>query len=69
MKWISVKDKLPDDDRSVLMCDEEDQDTMPVIGWYDAEGPPIGFYVFHCNMRVHPTHWMYLPGPINDRKV
>lgn len=62
--WISVKDLLPEDDQSVLMC-EEGQTGLPLIGWYETEGEDIpGFYAAHSfqNARVHVTHWLPLPN-------
>lgn len=40
MKWISVADKLPNDEEAVLMIEEGDEcdEGLPVIGWYQCKG-------------------------------
>ncbi len=62
MEWISVKDRLPNDDESVLMMDEE-LSCIPTIGWYEKNGDTHGFFTAdHCfRMRLIVTHWMPLP--------
>jgi len=62
MEWISVKDRLPEDDQCVLMF-EKGQDCLPTIGWYEERGCIAGFYVSSSftNIRMHVTHWMPLP--------
>jgi len=68
MKWISVKDKLPKDDQTVLMC-EENQDCLPNIGWYEAKDCIPGFYVANTltTIRMHVTHWMPMPAIPKDK--
>ncbi len=63
-KWISVKDRLPEDDQSVLMY-EMGQTGLPLIGWFEVNADVPGFYIAHSfqNARVHVTHWMPLPEP------
>lgn len=61
--WISVNDRLPEDDQTVLMC-EVGQSGLPLIGWYEVELSDIaGFYMAHTfqNARVHITHWLPIP--------
>jgi len=62
MEWISVKDKLPRDDQTVLMA-EKGQDGIPVIGWYENKGCIPGFYPinFLQTVRMHVTHWIPIP--------
>lgn len=62
MEWISVKDQLPEDDQTVLMC-EAGQDGLPIIGWYESNDCISGFYPAHSfqTFRMHVTHWMPLP--------
>jgi len=69
-EWVSVADKLPDDDETVLMC-EAGQTGLPLIGWYEIEAVDIpGFYIAHTfqNARVHITHWMDLPSCPQKRR-
>ena len=63
-EWISVEDRLPDEDMSVLTCNINGQcsdDREPVIaaldgrGWYEP-------WPLH-ESELYPTHWMPLPEP------
>lgn len=61
-KWISVKDKLPENGDLLLLSDKE-QITM---GWYSR---PIKEFI-QCNTWVDltkfVTHWQPLPEPPKD---
>lgn len=60
MDWISVKDKLPEKDISVLTFDGTYINVMEY--WYDEDGKQVWF-----NPPSPPsdniTHWMPLPNP------
>ena len=63
MQWISVKDKLPDNEDYVFLYDI-DLGTIPTVGWYESsEGGREGFFTAdHClRLRLIVTHWMPLP--------
>ena len=61
IKWISVKDRLPDDCVEVLVYDT---DCGIVIGWYDKE---IGdFAADFISPLDAVTHWQPLPEPPKD---
>ena len=56
--WISVKDRLPENDNDVLVYDT---DCGIVIGWYDKE---IGdFAADFISPLDAVTHWIPLPEP------
>lgn len=51
-EWISVKDRLPEDEQSVLMCDKE-VNLIPHIGWYESEPRNVsGFYLANTFLNV-----------------
>jgi hypothetical protein len=54
-EWISVKDRLPEDDRNVLVYSEI---CGIVIADYDTNGWCDQQYNF-----IRPSHWMPLPEP------
>ena len=61
VKWISVKDRLPENCIEVLVYDT---DCGIVIGWYDKE---IGdFAADFISPLDAVTHWIPLPEPPKD---
>ena len=55
MTWISVKDRLPENDNHVLCCTETKKGMKNVI---------IGYYMngaWRCGMNSNVTHWMPMP--------
>ncbi len=60
-RWISVKDRLPDDCVEVLV---HDTDCGIVIGWYDKKDSI--FVAEFINQLDAVTHWMSLPEPPQD---
>ena len=56
--WRSVKDDLPDDGLSVLICQAGDQDSVEV-GAYASDVD--GWYEVYGDQLEYPTHWMELP--------
>lgn len=55
MKWISVKDRLPNS-VYVLCCYNN---SLPFIASYGVWGS----YWTHKGEQIHVTHWMPLPEP------
>lgn len=62
-KWISVKDRLPEDDQYCLVvCSELTRNYKAVIARYYLDED--GFYREDGDGSVkEPTHWMPLPDP------
>jgi len=66
MKWVSVKDRLPEDNQSVLVyggyIDTEPQYQIPSIdvGYYDSRKDRWNKNSC-CNISAEVTHWMPLP--------
>ena len=61
VKWISVKDRLPDDCVEVLV---HDTDCGILIGWYDKKDSI--FVAEFINELDAVTHWIPLPEPPQD---
>ena len=64
-KWISVKDRLPDQQVNVLICGKQFSDDAE-IGWqyggdFYIDEPVIAFDGYEKVTGV--THWMPLPEP------
>jgi hypothetical protein len=63
-RWISVKDRLPENDNDVLVYDT---DCGIVIGWYDKE---IGdFAADFISPLDAVTHWQPLPEPPKESET
>ncbi len=52
-KWISVKDRLPEHDRKVLIFD-----TFPFTGCYTN----AGWLNYYDHSHENPSHWMEIPS-------
>jgi hypothetical protein len=64
MKWISVKDRLPEDSQEVIIYSEGGKVEAGV--YYCKE---FGFDYYDVSIRdiiVNVTHWMPLPEPPRD---
>ena len=70
-QWISVKDRLPENDQLVLVC-EDNMTKMSVYhsGIYEHENETWEIYEKHCcgqlplyYTNADVTHWMPLPEP------
>lgn len=55
--WISVKDRLPDNDDKVLCCTRTAKGIQNIIIGYYMDG------MWRCGMNNNVTHWMPLPEP------
>jgi hypothetical protein len=59
--WISVADRLPDDDMTVLIADTENDVTL---GFHDGDS---GWRYCSAGLVGDPvTHWAELPDPPNE---
>ena len=60
MKWISVKDRMPEDGQEVIVY-SPDEDVQSGVCYFEDYG-----FQGDCNLRsilVNITHWMPLPEP------
>jgi Protein of unknown function (DUF551) len=67
MKWISVKDKVPEANQPVLCCNDENEMFVAEFFRLPFIGPSGHFDRWdsgHCCGREpkEPTHWMPLPN-------
>lgn len=60
MNWISVKDRLPDDEITVLIA-TVNSDEPVWMGWHDDSG----WYSVDAG-PIKVSHWMPLPIPPGD---
>lgn len=67
MKWISVKDKLPEEGTDVLSCNIKSKEiAIDYIVKFESE--PLG-YIWACRLQDefnNVTHWMPLPELPNE---
>lgn len=59
VEWFSVKEKLPEDDRNVLVYDDNDDELY--IAWYEEYNNR--WYSQESERLYGVTHWMPLPEP------
>lgn len=57
MKWISVKERLPEKGTQVLAWIKDENEPYPTVGSFDGDEREIGVW------RRWVTHWMPLPAP------
>ena len=69
MKWISVKDRLPDaDEVEVIVCTSGDE--YSTIESYDCKEHVFWTFWGNCCVRIcGVTHWMYLPKPPSKNEL
>lgn len=68
MEWISVKERLPNENQEILFCNNDIRDwngnpvqTTAHCGYFANNG---NFYSWLDSLdRFTPTHWMPLPEP------
>ena len=65
--WISVKDRLPEKDSTVLIYTEAHDTYMAKI-YKDSEAWPISNSCGCCGREERFTHWMPLPQPPKEDK-
>ena len=59
-KWVSVEDRLPEDDNTVIVRGEDEDDPWQPV-WYDADSYSDGMWGGVSSPQY--THWMPLPSP------
>jgi hypothetical protein len=70
MKWISVKDGLPEECGYCLCYDINMPGSLPILCFYDDEQEEIPMFKLAFSLlpvRLNPTHWMPLPLPPKEQ--
>lgn len=63
MKWINIKDKLPEVEKDVLVSvDYQDGSRVTEVGYLTQSGE---IHVFNCKELIEVLHWMPLPNPLS----
>ena len=69
MKWISVKERLPDDNgrmqKFIVQTDQVTVSNGILMAFYDADKKAFIPETKHDNI----THWMELPEPADEYKI
>ncbi len=60
-EWISVKDRLPEDSREVLIYDKRSGDVL--YAWYSMETWNENDFCYEGDDLDDISHWMPLPEP------
>ncbi len=66
MKWISIKDKLPEKMHEVLVCYTDGDDDFVLLGQINEQGFWESTYwddVNGCMLLEYVSHWMPFPKP------
>lgn len=59
-RWISVKERLPNEDESVLIY-------QPKAGCWVSSHDKHGWGMWENGLTCEPSHWMPLPEPPEDK--
>ena len=59
MKWISVKERLPDDGKDYLVTDG----AVCMVAAFRCDVNKFDFWTIHWWSNEEVTHWMPLPEP------
>ena len=63
-KWISVKERMPDVDRGVILCGSRGL----FFGWLSSEESELPKFFDFDNEICGVTHWMPLPAAPKEEK-
>jgi hypothetical protein len=63
MKWISVKDRLPEDDQTTLCWQANQTAAIPIICYFDKEVNAFVALFTWQEIFVDVIYWMPLPKP------
>jgi len=61
MKWISVKEQLPEDDQTILVYNP--RASLFQLGYYLKDEDSFYSIESYFAFPLHVTHWMPLPQP------
>lgn len=58
--WVRVEDGLPDRSCTLLVYDNS-IGLNPVVAWFEKTEECSYFMNHNCDLKVLPTHWIYIP--------
>ena len=59
MEWISVEERLPDDEQAILVYTGKNKPKR----WWHTTSTIFRHGKFHVSLKDNVTHWMPIPEP------
>ena len=63
MEWVSVKEKKPEDDHTVMGWKVGQGSRIPIMCYYDEEEKAFAALFSWQEMYIDIDYWAYLPEP------
>lgn len=62
-EWISVKERIPPDDKDFVIANFRDKPSWMAVAWFDRIHKQYRYTGGDSFFLGHQTHWMLLPDP------
>lgn len=63
MTWISIEERLPEDDQTVLVWQYKQTAALPLYAYFDDEAQTFILMDTLKEVFLYASHWMPLPSP------